>query len=271
LVPVTSCSDLLKTGGYARARRYFVELSERMAAVGARSIEEFVRNNPTATEYAERVATDPRYHALRNRAVPRKIGSHLALFDCITCDKCVPVCPNDANFTLAIFPEDVPILKLRPNGTSWIVEEEGRLALAEKHQIGNFADFCNDCGNCDVFCPEDGGPYIVKPRFFGSEERWRDLGAGDGFYVARHGDREVVFGRFAGVEFRAEFDDGCVYYSGRGFALRFTEADPAGTVQGRAEGEVDLTYYEIMKRLRAALFTDADVNYINCLFPLSLS
>ena len=37
-----------------------------------------------------------------NRKPPRKIGRHLQLFDCITCDKCVPVCPNDANFTFVL-------------------------------------------------------------------------------------------------------------------------------------------------------------------------
>ncbi|MGE5813786.1 MAG: glutamate synthase, partial [Acidobacteriota bacterium] len=220
LVPVTSCTDLLKTGGYARARRFFVELAERMDAVGAKNIEEFVSRAPGASDYAGRVAADPRYHASRNRTVPRKIGSQLVLFDCITCDKCVPVCPNDANFTLAMPPDDVVVLKMTPKGTSWVVREEGRLTLTEKHQIGNFADFCNDCGNCDVFCPEDGGPYIVKPRFFGSEERWRQPGAGDGFYVAPGDRSDIVLGRFAGAEFQVEFGDGCVYYSGTGFAVR---------------------------------------------------
>jgi len=28
------------------------------------------------------------------------------------------------------------------------------------------ADFCDDCGNCDVFCPEDGGPHLIKPLTF---------------------------------------------------------------------------------------------------------
>jgi putative selenate reductase len=265
LVPVTACTDLLRTGGYGRARRYLLELADRMAAAGSRTIGEYVEKSPSAAEYAQRVAQDDRYHAARNRVVPRKIGSRLALFDCITCDKCVPVCPNDANFTLAIHPDDVPIVKLRPNGSSWVPIEEGRLTLAEKHQIANFADFCNDCGNCDVFCPEDGGPYVLKPRFFGTEERWRHPRAGDGFYVERRGERDVVLARFSGTEFRIEFAAGCVYYSGKDFTLRFTEADPVATVQGRAETDVDFTYYEIVKRLRVALFAHSDVNYINCL------
>ena len=35
---------------------------------------------------------------------PRRIGRHLALFDCINCDKCLPACPNDANFVYEVEP-----------------------------------------------------------------------------------------------------------------------------------------------------------------------
>jgi len=39
LVPVTVCSDLLKTGGYARMQPYFTELLGRMGKVGARNVD----------------------------------------------------------------------------------------------------------------------------------------------------------------------------------------------------------------------------------------
>ncbi|MEE8424355.1 MAG: glutamate synthase, partial [Elusimicrobiota bacterium] len=42
LVPVTVCSDLLKPGGYARAKGYFDELSVRMRTAGAADIDEFI-------------------------------------------------------------------------------------------------------------------------------------------------------------------------------------------------------------------------------------
>jgi putative selenate reductase len=185
LVPVTVCTDLLRTGGYARARRYFQRLIGRMERVGAPTIDQLVVRTAAAgdgapavplsdarlrntREYVARVLTEPRYHAAQNRKTPPKIGRHLQLFDCITCDKCVPVCPNDANFTFGFPRVDIPIVKVRRDGPAWVARTEGRLPIAEKHQIGNFVDFCNDCGNCDVFCPEDGGPYVFKPRFFGS-------------------------------------------------------------------------------------------------------
>ena len=44
--------------------------------------------------------------------------------------------------------------------------------VEQKAQIANLADFCNECGNCDTFCPEVGGPYIEKPRFFFNEKAY---------------------------------------------------------------------------------------------------
>ena len=35
-------------------------------------------------------------------------------------------------------------------------EEGAPLRIEKKHQIATFADFCNECGNCDVFCLADG-------------------------------------------------------------------------------------------------------------------
>ena len=59
----------------------------------------------------------------------------------------------------------------------------GVFQLAKAHQFANYADACNDCGNCDVFCPEDGGPYVEKPRFFGSLETYRKYAGENGFYI----------------------------------------------------------------------------------------
>jgi putative selenate reductase len=167
LVPVTVCTDLLQAGGYWRGFGYFDELALRMDAVGASTIDEFVlrahgEGGPTelgaaklrnTDRYVEHLAEDPRYHADSHRKVPRKIGRQLKFFDCVTCNKCIPVCPNDANFSVAM-------------------PSTPRVPVTKARQIVNFADFCNDCGNCDVFCLEDGGPYLLKPRLFVNRERW---------------------------------------------------------------------------------------------------
>ncbi len=155
---------------------------------------------------AEKATADPRYRRLHNHGVPRKIGSHLDLFDCINCDKCVPVCPNDANFVYETHAWQADYGNYRVEKGAAVAVPGGRFVVREEHQIGNFQDFCNDCGNCDVFCPEDGGPYIEKPRFFGSLQAWRRLQERDGFFARRDGDVDLIWGRIRGVEYHLEVD-----------------------------------------------------------------
>ena len=121
-----------------------------------------------AAVYAERVIADPRYSAAENATPPNKIGSALVLFDCLTCDKCIPLCPNDANFILPIPAGETPVERLTRSADGWTVDIIGSVRFAKPRQIATFADLCNECGNCGVLCPEDGGPYLTKPLFFGS-------------------------------------------------------------------------------------------------------
>jgi hypothetical protein len=74
-----------------------------------------------------------------------------------------------------------------------------------------------------------------------------------------------VLGRFSGAEYRMEIAGERASYAGDGFTVSFATPDPAGTIEGRAETEIDLTYFEIMNRLRTAILTAPEVNYINCL------
>jgi putative selenate reductase len=193
-VPVTTCTDLLRPGGYGRLPKYLKELEERMKAMNVRDVASFVRTTAggvadekgaalaNLVAYATKVTTDPRYAAPKNNKIPRRIGSHLALFDCIACDKCVAVCPNDANFAVEIDEGtfDAPELVVRAGHV--VTEPAPAFAVKRKRQFANYADFCNDCGNCDVFCPEEGGPYKVKPRFFGARATF-DADKHDGFFV----------------------------------------------------------------------------------------
>ncbi|HTN51954.1 MAG TPA: hypothetical protein VML50_06090 [Anaeromyxobacter sp.] len=301
LRPVTACTDLLRAGGYARGRRYFEKLAERMDATGAADLEVYALRAyghaeaalerlalppaaaaacraalaaggdlraaagaafpawvsqalllNTAT-YAERALADPRYAAARNATPPKKIGRRLALFDCLTCDKCVPVCPNDANFTLAIPSGEVAVERLVPAARGFRAEAAGTVRFAEAHQIANFADACNECGHCDVLCPEDGGPYRLKPRFFGSAAAWAATPALDGFAFEAIPDGLRMHGRFEGRAYLLESGGSRVRYQGEGFDLRLDPADPAGTAEGHADGPVDLTFLRIMERLRDAI------------------
>jgi putative selenate reductase len=150
-----------------------------------------------------RVAADPRYRKGSLRP-PRKIGRRLVLFDCVNCDKCLPACPNDANFAYEVAPLAREYESYRVEHGQAVRIPGGRFEVFERHQIANFQDFCNDCGNCDTFCPEDGGPYLEKPRFFGSLEGWRRASGRDGFCVERRDRRDRLWGRLRGVEYRLD-------------------------------------------------------------------
>jgi putative selenate reductase len=219
LAPITSCTDLLRAGGYARMTAYLEATEQKMRALGARTRDELVlrargkgalaggdvakAGTLNLTEYAREVRKDPRYRKEKNAKPPRKIGSRLWLFDCVSCDKCIQVCPNDANFFVDVKPlarestEEVVVVapgkvETRP-GVPYRFERE--------HQLANFADFCNDCGNCDVFCPEDGGPYVVKPRFFASRSSYLEGRRLDGFVLERLAQGGVkMTGRIEGKE-----------------------------------------------------------------------
>lgn len=225
IVPVTTCTDLLKTGGYGRLPPYLDEIADAMRSVGATTIDDYIldaRNQRNAAGgdvrragwlntaiVAAEAAADERYTAAKNRMAPRRINSHLVLFDCITCDKCVPVCPNDANFLYGTSPVDLHYrdIEVAPDGTIVECGEVRHFVVEREEQIANFADFCNYCGNCDTFCPEWDGPYLKKPNFFGSRESFDAAAAHDGFLLEGEADCFTLHGRVAGQACRLDRDN----------------------------------------------------------------
>lgn len=159
------------------------------------------------TRNARRLAADaladPRYAKTKNNKMPKKIGSSLALFDCVSCDKCVPVCPNDANFAYQVSPAQRRAPTWVVRGARLEASAEVVLEVREAHQLATFVDFCNACGNCDVFCPEDGGPYNMKPHWFGSERSFAEGAPLDGFYLP---SADHIVGRIGGALVQLEVD-----------------------------------------------------------------
>ena len=153
-----------------------------------------------------RATADPRYRAGANRKTPKKIDSHLSLFDCVNCDKCLPACPNDANFVYETEPLSGDFESHRVTEGMAVTAAGGPFEVRERHQIAVFQDFCNDCGNCDTFCPEEGGPFLEKPRFFGSLDAWRRWHERDGFFVTTEGMGLRVWARLRGREYTLEVD-----------------------------------------------------------------
>jgi putative selenate reductase len=80
------------------------------------------------------------------------------------CDVCTTVCPN-----LALYPFDVETVRYQlekfvlENNTVKVVDDKP-FEVTQKHQILHLSNWCNQCGNCDTFCPSAGAPYKVKPH-----------------------------------------------------------------------------------------------------------
>lgn len=154
LTPLTLCTDLLRRGGQGRLSGIVAALEDRLVQDGISSLaqlQERCLRDPTGEEgrsqklsrAAELAEQDPRYHAHAVMKAPRKVKSVLQRMDCLSCDICLPVCPNGALFTWAT-----------PAG-------EGQRPT----QIGVLADACNACSNCETWCPELGAPWRVKERW----------------------------------------------------------------------------------------------------------
>ncbi len=268
--PITVCTDLLRPGGYGRLPPYLADLSSTMKKLGAGTIDELILKTheqrakngghvgagssqsvefaaaANLTELAEETRNDPRYRADANRKIPRRIGTHLVTFDCVTCDKCIPVCPNAANFVYSTEPESLEFHDYVVAGEDLKPGEKRRIAVEKAAQIANFADFCNDCGNCDTFCPEYDGPFIKKPNFFGSYESWRAFEQRDGFFIDVTWPERRIYGRIRGKTFSLfEEPDWGGYRFEDGRVGLFVRAGDFGVERWFAYGPADATGHVI--------------------------
>ncbi len=304
-VPVTAVTDLLRPGGYGRLGWYLQSLTDEMRKLDVVNINEFILRRFDQEEEARRRASaelgkgvdanelnraavawagllntsfvaklardDPRYRAYQNRRVPARIDSHLDTFDCLTNGKCVEVCPNAANFTyptpiLSFDHQDVVV----SSDGKWSAGESRRFEITKDVQIACYADFCNECGNCDTFCPEYGGPYIEKPNFFGSVESWEQAAPRDGFVVHEQPEGGWIRARIDGAVYQLTFvrqtqqyifDDGTIEALLTGWGHTIVSIRPLKPLA--ADHCLDMRIYHLLRCLRDGVLNEQYVNQIN--------
>jgi len=93
---------------------------------------------------------------------------------CLLCDEvcniCVTVCPNLAFHSYEITPIMYKLQNvIALNGDVKIVKGNN-FEVTQKYQILHIADWCNQCGNCNTFCPSVGAPYLEKPHLYLEKE-----------------------------------------------------------------------------------------------------
>lgn len=98
LRPVTTCTDVLKPGGYTRLGQYLENLSQAMASTESDSLDDFIlgAGQENLTRYAEQVIHNPYYHKHNHHFDSIKTHRKLGSFDCISAP-CVDACAADQN------------------------------------------------------------------------------------------------------------------------------------------------------------------------------
>ena len=281
MVPVTTCTDLLKTGGYTRLFDYLKNLTDEMRKAGCSTIDQFITSDRdknegvnvfnAGTRYSSvlvpRLLLDNRYHYNKNKNSPPKIESHLSLFDCITCNKCLPVCPNAANFSIHTGQKAIRINDLKIVNGNFKPVSGGEFILKMKDQIANLADFCNECGDCDTYCPEYGGPFIEKPRFFFHRSTYERYKKYDGFYFPQP---DTLRGRIAGIEYTLNWNEELQKYTWITPEVEIDLDIDNNFISGRkinslnAVAEIKMKNYYIMRTLLDGLMNNHD-NYYSIL------
>ena len=293
-IPITTCSDLLKVGGFGRLFEYLKNLEQEMKKLCVTNVGDFILkregNEQAALSQANgdrdaavnhagflnigpiwsRTVADERYAFEKNKSVPKRIDSHLWLYDCISCDKCIPVCPNDANFYYEVEPATIEFTNYTWNADNLQPADNGTLKIERKHQIANFADWCNECGNCDTFCPEYGGPFIQKPSFFADRATWLDSPKRDGFYVTKRNGLSEIVGRMEGQTLSlvvnekrhtADYNDGVVEVIFDTATHKIVNVKPlASTTESH---RINVKNYHTLRILLTGLLNPSRVHQVN--------
>jgi putative selenate reductase len=153
--PTTMCSDLLKPGGYGRLAPMLRTLAKDIAKSEHTTLASW-----KATRHSQAIDAGfasaceqhltnicgtgiDAYHFSGNEKLPKAVDHDLEMFECVACNFCITVCPNDAFFSI-----------------------KSLKGMESRQQYLLFTDLCNECGNCMTFCPENGDPAKIKPRLY---------------------------------------------------------------------------------------------------------
>lgn len=94
------------------------------------------------------------------------------------CNICIGVCPNFSNVLFNAEKTELPIWQVNKNGDDLSIKKVDSFIVKQGNQIFNIGDFCNECGNCDIFCPTSGAPYKTKPHFYLTEKSFNSENLG---------------------------------------------------------------------------------------------
>ncbi len=114
---------------------------------------------------------------------------------CLQCDElcntCVTVCPNLANYPWSASAAEYPVhTVIQDKYGKTLITENGTFSIKQSTQILNIADFCNECGNCETFCPTADAPYRVKPKIHLGMDSFN--ASDEGYYLSKLQNRNIL-------------------------------------------------------------------------------
>ena len=121
----------------------------------------------------------------------------------VVCDKCVEVCPNRANQSYRIAPEQLIMPILACGKGRFTLVGETVLHIRQFTQIVHLPDLCNECGNCATFCVHNGRPYQDKPRLFFRMTEFKEE-SDNAFHIEKGRAGWTIYRREKGRECRLE-------------------------------------------------------------------
>jgi putative selenate reductase len=166
IAPITIATLYLQPKGYINNSAVLNEMKKLGQAPKCLNLE-------ALNILGEKAKTDAHY---KNKGNGRVLEDKLETFDCLkSCGICVDVCPNRANMRVAV---------------------EG---LSANYQILHVENMCNECGNCHMFCPKGGFPYLKKTTIFRDLEEYTDskntglLRISEDKFLLREAGKEYVY------------------------------------------------------------------------------
>ena len=166
IAPITIATLFLQPKGYANNNAVLNEMKKLGHAPKGLNLE-------ALNKLADKAKTDTNY---KNKGNGRVLEDKLETFDCLkSCGICVDVCPNRANMRVAV---------------------EG---LSANYQITHVENMCNECGNCHMFCPKGGFPYLKKTTIYQDLEEYQNskntglLRIGEDKFLLREDGKEYIY------------------------------------------------------------------------------
>ncbi len=166
IAPITIATLYLQPKGYLNNNAVLNEMKKMGHAPKGLNIEKL-------NTLADNAKNDLNY---KNKGNGKILEDKLETFDCLkSCGICVDVCPNRANMKVE-------------------VEE-----LSADYQIVHIENMCNECGNCHMFCPKGGYPYLKKTTIYENSQEYKAssntgiLRLDNDKFLLREEDKEYVY------------------------------------------------------------------------------